>query len=296
MQSSIALDQSSSVAVSQSFSSYLAHIALYEYDLHEDAVINYVLAERSIFMVLILEGETIQYQDPKHRVSITSSCTFYLAYLDRGSYSTRIRSGKTRILVFTIRPEWMVHKSKSLAHIKPLAAQYQQAGQSFFLPHVGLSKTLIRQVNKLLMHGGADRDDLDIVIGATLTQLLRRYQDLLEVASYPPVNWKDIKADEIRQYVHSCYMDKLEDNRELASRFYVSERQFLRLANIAFGMPLHAYLIKIRMSKAIVKLIGSRRPIYEIAAEVGYHNPHYFSVAFKKYHDISPSEVRGLCL
>jgi len=293
MQSSIALEGNS---LTQSFSSYLAHIALYEYDLHEDAVINYMLVERSIIMVLILEGEALPYQDPRHRISIAWGGAFYLAYLDRGNYSTRVRAGKTRLLQFTIRPEWMMHKSKSLAHIKPVAAQYLQAGRSLLLPDCRLSNALIRQVNKLLMHDGADRDDLDIVMDITLTQLLRRYQDLLEGANYTSVAWNAMKAREIAEYVHSCYMDKLEDNGELAARFNVSERQFLRLANIAFDMPLHAYLIKIRMSKAIVKLIRTSRPIYEIAAEVGYHNPHYFSVAFKKYHHISPSEVHGLCL
>lgn len=281
----------------QSYSSYLAHIALYEYTLHQEAVISYVLTEPSVILFVILQGAPVQCHGLTRPVSNASAGTFYLAYLNQGDYTVKVGAGLTRFVQLTIRPEWMNHKSLRLEHLKSVATYYQQASQPFFsLPDCRLSNVLIRQVNRLILHEGADRDDLDILINTALTQLLRKYDDLLASDKYSSITWNAMKAREIADYVHSCYTEKLDDNEVLAARFNVSERQFLRLVKIAFDMPLQAYLLKIRMSKAIVKLISTRRPIYEVAAEVGYHNPHYFSFAFKRYHNISPSEVHGLCL
>lgn len=53
------------------------------------------------------------------------------------------------------------------------------------------------------------------------------------------------------------------------------------------------YLTDVRMEKSIQLLRTTDMKTYEIAFETGFSNPHYFSVAFKKYTGMSPSEFRA---
>lgn len=53
------------------------------------------------------------------------------------------------------------------------------------------------------------------------------------------------------------------------------------------------YLTNIRMEKAMELMRNTDKKTYEIAYETGFSNPHYFSVSFKKYSGMSPSDFRS---
>ena len=53
------------------------------------------------------------------------------------------------------------------------------------------------------------------------------------------------------------------------------------------------YLTDVRMEKSMQLLRSTDMKTYEIAYETGFSNPHYFSVSFKKYTGMSPSEFRA---
>jgi len=53
------------------------------------------------------------------------------------------------------------------------------------------------------------------------------------------------------------------------------------------------YLTRVRMEKAKELLKTSSLKAYEVAYKVGYTDPHYFSICFKKYTGIPPSEYKG---
>ncbi|MNL41613.1 HTH-type transcriptional regulator CdhR [compost metagenome] len=72
----------------------------------------------------------------------------------------------------------------------------------------------------------------------------------------------------------------------------VSERTMARLAELAFGMPLHKQVIKLRMDYALDLLINTDKPVFEIAALCGYKEPYYFSKAFKKQFGDCPKSVK----
>ncbi|WP_139488423.1 response regulator [Brevibacillus dissolubilis] len=52
------------------------------------------------------------------------------------------------------------------------------------------------------------------------------------------------------------------------------------------------YLLEIRMKKAMELLRTQPLKTYEVAEQVGYSNPQYFSVCFKKYTGISPADFK----
>lgn len=52
------------------------------------------------------------------------------------------------------------------------------------------------------------------------------------------------------------------------------------------------YLTDVRMEKSMELLRSTDLKTYEIAYETGFANPHYFSISFKKYTGMSPSDFR----
>ncbi|MBC7960805.1 MAG: helix-turn-helix domain-containing protein, partial [Vallitaleaceae bacterium] len=58
------------------------------------------------------------------------------------------------------------------------------------------------------------------------------------------------------------------------------------------GVNFSSYLTRTRMEKAMELLLTTAMNVYEIAYNTGFSNPHYFSISFKKYTDLSPSEYR----
>ena len=60
------------------------------------------------------------------------------------------------------------------------------------------------------------------------------------------------------------------------------------------GVNFIDYLTRVRMEQAMTLLRTTDLRGYEIADRIGYANPHYFSVAFRKYTGRSPSEFKGV--
>jgi len=56
------------------------------------------------------------------------------------------------------------------------------------------------------------------------------------------------------------------------------------------GQPFVKYITKVRMEKAIQLLKSNRARINEVAKQVGYFNPRYFSKLFKKKYGCTPSK------
>jgi len=63
---------------------------------------------------------------------------------------------------------------------------------------------------------------------------------------------------------------------------------FKRLFNVSF----QDYMVSIRLERAKLQLLISDMKIYEISFAVGFDNPNYFSVAFKKKFGLSPLQYR----
>lgn len=61
-----------------------------------------------------------------------------------------------------------------------------------------------------------------------------------------------------------------------------------------FGITFHDYLISERLERAKILVLSSGMKNYEIAEQVGFEDPNYFSTAFKKRFGMSPSKYRAL--
>ncbi len=79
---------------------------------------------------------------------------------------------------------------------------------------------------------------------------------------------------------------------DIAKRVYLSASYIRRLFKSQTGNTILNYLQAVRMEKALELLAQPQYKIHEIGMMVGYENPSYFNLVFKKYHGITPGAYR----
>lgn len=84
---------------------------------------------------------------------------------------------------------------------------------------------------------------------------------------------------------------KLDD---LASRIGLSKQHLIELFNETTGFPPIDYFLRMKMQRASQLLDLTELSIKEIASSLGFHDPYYFSRAFKKINGISPTAYRSI--
>ena len=74
----------------------------------------------------------------------------------------------------------------------------------------------------------------------------------------------------------------------------ISRRHLYRLFAEKHGMPLKEYIIRQRLNRAATALIGTDRPVKEIAEMAGFHNLSYFTRQFHRVFTAPPAKYRRL--
>nr|WP_275980355.1 response regulator [Halalkalibacter alkaliphilus] len=95
-----------------------------------------------------------------------------------------------------------------------------------------------------------------------------------------------------KEYIDSNY-HKAISLEQVAQEIGLSSYYLSKLFKERFQVTFMEYLKNARMQKAIELLLGGNMPLKEIALNVGYKDPNYFSTAFKKEIGVSPREYRN---
>lgn len=94
-------------------------------------------------------------------------------------------------------------------------------------------------------------------------------------------------------YIEENYTKDSISLNEVAGAVEVSANYFSTVFRQEMGMTFTEYVTKKRMEKAKQLLRQTERPSGDIAAEVGFKDPHYFSFVFKKTQGCTPREYRA---
>lgn len=101
---------------------------------------------------------------------------------------------------------------------------------------------------------------------------------------------KDIINDTI-SYMKAHLQHKLSID-DMAGQQQLSASHFSNLFKKKAGMAPIDYFINLKMQKACQFLYSEKIKIKEIASELGYDDPYYFSRLFKRYMGLSPEQYR----
>lgn len=98
--------------------------------------------------------------------------------------------------------------------------------------------------------------------------------------------------DKVKEFVNKNYKNPELSLSSAAEFACVSTGYLSGLFKKEAGTNFVKYLTDVRMEKSMELLRTTDMKAYEIAYETGFANPHYFSVSFKKYTGMSPSDFR----
>lgn len=93
-------------------------------------------------------------------------------------------------------------------------------------------------------------------------------------------------------YMNEYYSDSNLTLQKLAKMIHVSAPYLSNLFKLEKGFNFGDYLLELRMKKAMELLREESLKTYEISEQVGYSNPQYFSICFKKYTGHTPAEFK----
>jgi AraC family transcriptional regulator, arabinose operon regulatory protein len=93
-------------------------------------------------------------------------------------------------------------------------------------------------------------------------------------------------------YIHENYREDIALG-QLASIAGVSLQHFCRVFKARMGMRPLEYIARYRVAQAKRLLEGSSLSVSRVGALVGYRDPTYFGMVFRKYEGVSPGQYRG---
>lgn len=91
-------------------------------------------------------------------------------------------------------------------------------------------------------------------------------------------------------YINEHYDDPTLTQQKVASAIYVSAPYLSNLFKMEKGVNFTDYLLELRMKRAMELLRKQDAKSYQVADAIGYTNPQYFSISFKKYTGYTPQQ------
>ncbi len=103
-----------------------------------------------------------------------------------------------------------------------------------------------------------------------------------------------LMVEKARRYMEQNFSDSDISLSDVSSFVNVSSCYFSVIFKKEIGETFQEYMIKLRINRAKELLRTTDKKSYEIAEMIGYSDPHYFGVSFKKYVGVTPIEYREL--
>ncbi len=95
-----------------------------------------------------------------------------------------------------------------------------------------------------------------------------------------------------KAYIGEHYANPELTLRQVANEVALSNNHFCTIFSQETGVTFTEYITMLRIEKAKELLRDQQMRTSDVAASIGYNDPHYFSYLFKKYMDMSPRDYR----
>jgi signal transduction histidine kinase/AraC-like DNA-binding protein len=134
-------------------------------------------------------------------------------------------------------------------------------------------------------------------------QILRGGKFNNSVSIFTPLSSNSLlleETNEIDRVFITKFVDYIEQNyarqdfqvADLSQEFGLSRSQLYRKVNALLGETISDYIQNVRLKKAEELLWENKLTVAEIAYQVGYSSPDYFSTVFKSKYNVAPSQFK----
>jgi two-component system response regulator YesN len=101
-----------------------------------------------------------------------------------------------------------------------------------------------------------------------------------------------VMLDQAKDYIDNNYANPDLSLNEVSACVNLSPSHFSTIFSRETGETFKEYLTGVRIDKAKELLRTTSLKSFEITYKIGYSDPHYFSVVFKKHTGLSPKQFR----
>ncbi len=105
-----------------------------------------------------------------------------------------------------------------------------------------------------------------------------------------PDSYDDALIKRVLEYINENFADSKLDINMVADEIGVSRTQLWRKFKSKTGVNPSDYILELRMEKAKEMLVSGNYKVAEVAYDVGYSNPQYFTKCFSQYFGAAPRE------
>ena len=147
-------------------------------------------------------------------------------------------------------------------------------------------KTILNQIFKEY-----EKKD-DVLWKITIINLVLEF--LLKVIYYGEKEYRIEISETIKsvcQYIHKQILNEIR-LEELADMSNLSLSRFKHRFKEETGIPPAEYIVKHKIEKSKELIATTNSPIQDVAYDLGFSSPLYFSTVFRKYIGVSPTEYR----
>lgn len=137
-----------------------------------------------------------------------------------------------------------------------------------------------------------DAQDLNNAIATAVSKLEERADGIEPVLESDDNLVSNRIMSDIFAYIKENYAREI-TLEDLSHRFYASKEHISRTFKREYKTNLFNYITDLKIAKAKELLVKTSLSVEEIATSVGFSNGNYFSKAFKKFLNITPSEFRS---
>ena len=196
-------------------------------------------------------------------------------------------------------------RTGTVAEVESFADEYitsLEVMENTFLFRYYLLLTIRVNVELALREAGVEEMDIDFSMPSAemkidIDEIRQRFVSILNAA----ITIRDAEAmkrssdiiDSALRYIDSHYTDEDISLDSVAIASNISANYLSALFSQKVGLSFVEYVTKKRMERARQLLRKTDKRSGEIASEVGYKDPRYFSFVFKKKHGCTPSQYRN---
>lgn len=137
-----------------------------------------------------------------------------------------------------------------------------------------------------LLHQVTEQKSFDQACGIVREYVMKTFKMLTDMNSSSGQRQARLAMD----YIQKNYMDPTLSLNDICSYLNISTSYFSTIFKEMTGETFTEVLIRTRMEKAKELLENTTMKNYEIAEKVGFSDPHYFGISFKKMTGTTPTE------
>lgn len=234
-------------------------------------------AETGKYRLTVIRAESVNYSGHMHLEQSAAELSDALKATLRKSLGTLL----IQDMLFEHHPgEWVAVVSNQ--------ATQEQIGHA-------AEKTLLETGLLIVVGISGERGDMkempDAYQEALAAMKKRKTEEAGHVFAYPERGDQKPLIQQAKQYMMDHFNRDL-SLEQICEHVNVSKNYFSTLFKKETGMNVWDFLSEYRMERAKELLVSTYLKNYEIALEIGYENPSYFTKTFKKWVGIGPQEYR----